>query len=426
MDKKLLILGSDFGTYDLVTEARRMGIYTIVADTMETSPTKEAADEAWQISTTDYETLEKKIAEENVNAILAGASEFNLENVRYLCHKLGLPVYCDSDEAWSVARNKGKFKSLCKKHGVPVAQDYKLTDELSREELDQIVYPVVVKPVDMSGNRGVSFCANEEELVAGYKEARELSSNDNIIVERQLNGPEFTGYYVLADGEVSLSYYTSAHHQKGELHNLYTLEDITDHRLKQYMDEVNEGLKKVFKEAGCREGVCWIECMYDDDGHFYVLEMGYRLAGPVLYVMYEKCSGFNTMRWQIETAFGVKHTPEMLPAEPPVFKQCVASYNLFTNQAGVVHEFVGLDRLLAMDNILVDFPKREGGEVRYHANMGVIRIFAENAQELCDTVAKINSFFFINNEKGENMFIKFDSFDEIIDEYEEGLKEFNL
>ena len=58
--KKLLILGSDFGTISVVREAHKMGIYVIVADLMETSPTKELADEAWLLSSTDTETLVQK------------------------------------------------------------------------------------------------------------------------------------------------------------------------------------------------------------------------------------------------------------------------------------------------------------------------------------------------------------------------------
>lgn len=424
--KKVLILGSDFGTYDLAVEAKKMGLYVIATDLMETSPTKEAADEAWHISTTDLDLLEKKIIEENISGILTGASEFNIEMCRALCKKLNLPLYCEKDSAWAIARDKSKFKALCKECGVPVAQDYYISDALTREELDAVKYPVVVKPVDKSGNRGMSYCANEEELVKGYKYARSISDNENIVVERQLNGPEYTAYFLVADGEVELSYYTSAHHQPGTPHNLYTLEYITACHLKQFLEEVNESIKNVFKKAGCTNGVAWIECMYDQDGHFYVLEMGYRLAGPVLYVMHEKISGFNTIRWMIECALGVKHTKKDLPTKLPVYKECVASYDLFTCCEGVIETIEGLEEVKALPNVVIDIPKREGGSVRYHANMGVIRIYGKNFENMRNTVEKINSTLFIKNAQGENMFIKYDDFEGIRIEYEEGLREFGL
>ena len=168
MKKKLLILGSDYGTIDIVHEAHRMGLYVIVTDLMETSPTKQAADESWLISTTEIEILEMRCREEHVDGILTGASDFNIRQSRILCKRLGLPVYCDNDNAWEVSTNKRKFKDLCKKIGAPIAEDYHLSDELSRNDLAKIHYPVVVKPVDKSGNRGMSYCSNEEELIKAY------------------------------------------------------------------------------------------------------------------------------------------------------------------------------------------------------------------------------------------------------------------
>lgn len=76
--RKLLVLGSDYGTLDIVHEAKKRGIYVIVADLMETSPTKEVADEVWLISTTDTDLLEQKCREVGVTAVITGASDFNI------------------------------------------------------------------------------------------------------------------------------------------------------------------------------------------------------------------------------------------------------------------------------------------------------------------------------------------------------------
>ena len=75
--RKLLILGSDFGTIQVVREAHKLGIYVIVADLMETSPTKQEADEAWLLSSTDTDTLVEKCRKENITALMFGASDFN-------------------------------------------------------------------------------------------------------------------------------------------------------------------------------------------------------------------------------------------------------------------------------------------------------------------------------------------------------------
>ena len=105
-------IGSDFVTVNVVKEAKKLGVYVIVTDLMPTSPTKAEANESWLISTTDVDLLEQKCIEENITAIMFGASDFNIENARVLCKRLNLPIYCDNDGAWKAARDKSVFKEI--------------------------------------------------------------------------------------------------------------------------------------------------------------------------------------------------------------------------------------------------------------------------------------------------------------------------
>lgn len=427
MKHKLLVLGSDYGTLDLVKEAHKMGVYVVVSDTMDTSPSKQEADEAWFISTTDIDELEKKCKDEGINAVIFGASDFNINNGRKLCKRLGLPYYCKSDRAWEVACNKSEFKKLCKKVGAPVATDYYLTDALSREELDKIQYPVVVKPVDKSGNRGMSYCKNEDELIAAYKYARSVSDNETIIVERELHGPEFVVNYVLADGEIRLLCFSSEHNQPGELDNLYSIIYTTSSHLKQFIDDVSDKVKTVFREAQCREGIAWVETIRDNDGNFYLLEMGHRFAGEMTYVPWESVSGFNTIRWMLEIALGVKHKEKDMPEELNMcYKGCAASYFLFAKDNAEIAIMEGIEEIEAMPNTFIDFPKRVGNTVKYHASMGIIRIYGEDIEHLCNTIDRINSILKIKDTQGRDMFIYFDDYKTLREEYYQGLREFGL
>lgn len=425
MQQKLLILGSDYSTVHLVEEAHMMGIYVIVTDLMSQSPTRLIADETWNISTKDIPELISKIKEHRVSGVLAGASEFNLENVRIICKQLNLPLYCSDDKSWSVARNKRLFKDLCKRNGVRVAADYYISDDLKQTDLETVEFPVVVKPVDKSGNRGMSYCHSIEELKTGYIQAREVSEKEEIIVETHLKGQEYTAYYVLADGEVILSYYTSMHHEPGEADNLYSLEYMTSCHLKQFLTEMNDGIIRVLKDAGCKDGIAWVEMIYNTDKHFYALEMGYRFAGPGLYPLHEKITGFNTYRWMIEIALGIKHKIEDLP-EPldRAYTECAGAYDLFSNYTGEIKEIIGLDEVLKLPNILIDMPKREGDNVRKHSNMGIIKILGKDCEEMCGVISFINSHLRILNSDNENMFIVFDNFEIVKREYEQGIKEF--
>ena len=138
MKQKILILGSDLGTIDLAKTAKEMGYYVITADLMETSPTKELSDESWMVSTQDIDALEVAVKENDIQAILAGASEINNDSVRKLSKFLGIDYFGENENAYWVARDKRKFKDICISVGLPIAEDYFLSDNLSREELDKV------------------------------------------------------------------------------------------------------------------------------------------------------------------------------------------------------------------------------------------------------------------------------------------------
>lgn len=425
--KKLLILGSDYGTLDLVREAHKQNIYVIVTDTMTTSPTKKEADEAWMISTTDIDTLEQKCKEIGVDGITFGASDFNIANGRKLCKRLGLPMYCENDRAWEVACNKSEFKKECRKIGAPIATDYYLSDNPTREELDTIVYPVVVKPVDKSGNRGMSYCYNEEELIKAIQYAHEVSENPTIVIERMLEGPEFAVNYVIANDQPQLLYFSSEHHEPGQLKNLYSVIVTTNYHLKQYLTEVNEHVIALFRNIGCTEGIAWVECMLDKDGHFYLLEMGYRFGGEMTYRAYRDVCGFNSIKWMLEVAMGKKHSETNLPcvgATPHI--DCAATYYMFTTHEGIIGKIEGLDYIENMPGIYVDYPKREGNAVRHHVAMGIIRIYAKNGYELIDKIKDINNHLKITDSEGKDLFIYYTDYKGIEDEYTSGIKEFYL
>lgn len=154
--KKLLMLGTSQGSCEMIRIARAKGIYTIVTDfdLPEKSIGKLIADEYWMINTADMDALEKRCREEQIDGVVCGVSEFNLERTMELTERLGLPCYC-TPEAWHFSRNKHDFKKLCKVIGVRMAEDYQLSNPPMDEELSKVKFPVVVKAINLSANRGM-------------------------------------------------------------------------------------------------------------------------------------------------------------------------------------------------------------------------------------------------------------------------------
>ena len=413
--EKLLMMGTCKGSIEMLKIAKRKGIYTIVTDYLppEKSTGKLVSDEYWMINTADIDELEKKCREVGVNGVVTGVSEFNLEMTMELTKRLGLPCYC-TPEAWHFSRNKYDFKQLCKKVGVRMAEDYYLSNPPTEEELNSVKFPVVVKAINMSGNRGMSYCYNKEQLVEACSYARECSKNETIIVERMLKGPEVAADYVMTNGEIRLLSFNSLMHQSGELQNCYSISTTEQKYLKRFLEEENEDIIKALKAVGCKEGFAWVEMIVDEDGHFYLLEMGYRLCGNEINIPLRKLTNFDVQEWIIDYAMGKKLSIDDLPPmQSDYLNGCGCVYCLWTNQEGQIAKIDGVESVLKDSEILWDCLVKEGDSVSKHSLIGEFMFTAPDIREMCNILDFINQNISIKN-NNEEMIIHFTDYDRLI------------
>ncbi len=421
--KKLLMLGTSYASCEMIRYAKSQGVYTIVTDpqTPDKSIAKLESDEYWMINTADVDALEKKCIEENVTAVCCGISEFNLEMTHELCRRLGLKSYC-TPKAWRYSRDKDIFKKMCRELDIPIAKDYYLSEALTEEELDAIVLPVVVKPVDLSGNRGISYCHTKEEVVEAYKYARSVSKSDKIIVERMLHGDEWYSTYAIANGDISLLAVNAMYAQPGEPKNCYTITTTASKHIKQYINELNPAIERLLKAVGCTDGIAWVQAMLDEDGHFYIIEMGYRMDGEMMFIPYREVCNFDTIKWLVDTALGIEHTKEDLPEpQTEAFTKCACGMELWTNKSGTITKMIGFDEMNKVPGVFVETLKQIGDFAPIHRPVGVITFATENCEEMCKLIQKVNDTVQVCNEKGEDMVIKYTDFDFLKKVYREGL-----
>lgn len=412
--KKLLFLGSSKGCKEMIEYARSEGVYTIVTDysSPEISWAKPLADEYWMYSTDDFDSLEKKCREENVDGVCCGISTFCIPCVIELCKRLGLPAY-NTAEAWHYTMNKYDFKALCRKTGLPVATDYFVSDPPTDEELAKIKFPVVVKAVDQSANRGMSYCHNIEEVKEAIEYAHGYSKDRNVVIERELHGIEYGAYYALANGEASLVSLWPMLTQTGMPSNCYSIQCTDCGVLDTFLKEVDPYCRKFLKDGGMTNGVCWFELIHDADGHFYALEMGYRMSGDMMALPLIGATGFNSYKWLVDYALGEKRTKESLPpSQIKNYDKCGCSYILWsTVSKGTIKDIKGVDEILVLPGVQMTPDVHVGSSYREHQYLLTFTFTRDNADEICKLLDKINKTVSIVNEKGEDIVIRYTDFE---------------
>ncbi|MBR1765145.1 MAG: ATP-grasp domain-containing protein [Ruminococcus sp.] len=423
--EKMLMLGTSLASEEMIKYAQSQGVYTIVTDYLppEKSTAKLISDEYWMINTGELDVLETKCREEGVTAVICGVSEFNLEMSMELCKRLGLQSYC-TPEAWHYSRDKADFKKLCHEVDAPVADDYYLSDALTDEELDKVKFPVVVKPVDMSGNRGITYCYNKQELIDAYKYARSLSKNPKIVVERMLKGREWYSYYALAEGTIHQIGLVAMECMPEQLKNLYSLSTTVTDNVERFMAEINPKIEEVLHKVGCREGIAWVQVMLDEDDHFYIIEMGYRPTGDRPEAAFPDLNGFDEIKWLVDYARGIKHkSSDLPPIQWHSYKNCCCGYSLWTHKGGTLKSFNGFEEICNIPGIKFYTQHHVGETFPEHRPLGVVGVYADTIDEFCEKIEKINKTISILDENDEDVIIRYTDFDHIRELYNNGIKQ---
>ncbi len=410
---KQLTIGICKGCKQLIADSKARGVYTIVAgpDNEGRRVDSLGADEYWNMDTSDIDALEKKCIEENVSAIINGISTYNIGVCIELCKRLNLPCYA-TENSWHYTVDKYAFKQLCRETGVPVAKDFFVSNPPTKEELNSISLPVVVKAVDLSANRGMSYCNTIEEIAPACSYARSLSSSDKIVIERKLKGTEYASHYAIANGEAVLTDFCCMLSQPGYPGNCYSLTTTETDFLDVYLKEVHPNILKFIKASGIKEGVCWFEMMSDVDGHLYVLEMGYRMSGDLFSIPMKIVNGFDEYKWLNDISLGIQHKQTDLPLNIYKLPEKVgSSYIIWSNEkSGTISRLDGILEIGKINGVEIDNIMHVGSEFKPYQYLIVILIVSNDYLELIETIKKINSLLKIENEKGENIAIYYNDF----------------
>lgn len=417
--KRLLILGATPSEAQIVEAAREMGVYAIVTDNhtdWDDAPAKKIADEAWNISWSDIPALREKAQERQVDGVLAGYSEFKTNCAIKLSRELGTHFYIEDEEQLAITRDKLLFKSICRQYGVPVAKDYYVSAEMKPEELAAIEYPVIVKPTDNAGSRGIRYCKSKADIVSCIEYALSYSESKRVVVEEVLTGHEVVAYYTIADGKIAFSsiFDKYARIEREGFNALMDAYLYPSNRLPYFLEHHNAQVMDLLMNMGLKNGVISLQGFSQPDGSIVFFELGFRLGGTSAFHYTEYFNGVSHLRMLISHSLTGNMHPEELPKEDPRFKgQYGCTFTLLAKD-GVIGSQTGIEAVNAMPNVLhTCFYHRVGKKI---VNTGDqlsksfrAYIVGKDLDEIARTIRSIQATVEIRNTEGENML--FDPFD---------------
>lgn len=354
--KKLLILGATKLLCQVVDTAHKYGAKVVAIDYYENSHAKKIADESYLISTVDVNKILELIKDREIDGILTGFMDSMMPYYKEICEKAGIPCYITSDVQLKFAVEKQVFKEYLKKYEIPCVEEFCSVEDVS--------YPVIVKPVDNSGARGISICNNANELKKGIELALEFSKSKKYLIEKYLDCKEATVFYVFADGEPYFTIMADRHIApvKDGFIKLPTGYTFPSQMSEIFAKELHPKFKKLFKDLNINNGMMFIQCFVDDDGRIIPYEPGFRLTGSLEYILTDAIQNYNPLAMMINFALNGKMTNsnEIEKINPYNFKK---SYNISVLiKPGTIKEISGVDELLKEDGIVEIFCSYDVGD----------------------------------------------------------------
>ena len=339
MKRVLMLGGSIYQTY-AIKEAVKMGHYVITCDYLPDNPGHKYAHEYYNVSTTDKEAVLELAKKLEVDGIVAYASDPAAPTAAYVCEKLGLPT--SPYKSVEILSKKHLFRQYLTEHGfnVPKAKSYK-TYEDAEKDMGTFHLPVMVKPVDSSGSKGINKMTDKSQLKTFVEDALSYSRDKIFLIEEFIvkNGPQISGDAFSVDGELVFHclgnefYSTKVDKDFAPLGECWPTIMPTE-----VIDMLVEDLQRLITLLDMKSNAYNVEAIYGEDGKVYILELGARSGGSLIPQVTALATGVDMVPYVIKAALGEDCSDLKMAPVKGFWSNYMAHANETGKYAGIEYE----------------------------------------------------------------------------------------
>lgn len=308
--KKILLLGGSAQQIVAIETAKKLGYYTVLCDFLTDNPGQYVANKFYLVSTTDKEAVLEVAKKENIDGILAYASDPAAPTAAYVAEKLGLPG--SPYESVQILCNKDRFRNFLSKNDfcTPKAKGYESIEE-SLEDLKNgfFKYPIIVKPVDSSGSKGVGRVDNYEEAKEKIEYAMSFSRGKKIIVEEFVEkyGYQIAGDGLSVDGKLVFRYFANDHFNSKCVNPFVPVSASFPYNMPQEVqDKVHNEIQRLLDLLHMRTTTYNFDMRIDKDYNVYLMEVAPRDGGNYIPDVIKYATGVDLVECSVKAALGEK------------------------------------------------------------------------------------------------------------------------
>lgn len=392
--KKILLLGGSAQQIVAIKAAKEMGYYTVLCDYLTDNPGQMYADKFYLISTIDKEAVLEVAKQEQVDGVLAYASDPAAPTAAYVAEKMGLPG--NPYKSVEILCNKDLFREFLKENEfcTPEAKGYLDVQEAYEDlKAGKFEFPVIVKPVDSSGSKGVTVLTSEEDYIQVLEKAFSFSRCKRILIEEYIEKKHpyiIGGDIFVLDGKVILWGLLNCHRDNtvnplvpvGKSYPLI-IED-------KDLINVKNALEKLVGKLGIKNGAMNVELIVDKKGKVFLIDVGPRSGGNMIPDLLSDIFGVNIPEMSVKVAMGEK--TECVLKQP---EQYYATHNLHSNKNGI-YKNIDFDDEVEKYIYRKSLYKKSGDVVEYFDNaakcLGIVFMRFRDKEEMEFILRNINKY----------------------------------
>ncbi len=299
--KKILMLGGAYSQIPAIKAAKDAGYYVITCDYLPDNPGHKFSDAYYNVSTTDLEGVLAIAKKEQVDGVIAYASDPSAQAAAYAADELGLPGA--GFEATKMLSEKDLFRAFLRDSGFNTPWFRHLTSLEDGVALAGLIeYPCVVKPVDSSGSKGVTVVNDRDEYLNAINGAFGYTRCGRVIVEEYIDSPydQLHGDGIVVDGELAFL-------ELGDQRFFGAAPVGTSFPSavpKEYMENALREVAGAVRKSGMRSGGINVEARVKEDGTVFIIEIGPRSGGNYVPQTMQLATGVDEVDNLIRIAMG--------------------------------------------------------------------------------------------------------------------------
>lgn len=306
--KKLMLLGGSRYLIPVIKEAHKLGIYLITCDYLPDNEAHKISDEYRNISIIEKDEVLEVAQQMQIDGIMSFACDPGVVTAAYVAEKMGLP-FQGSYQSTSILQDKGLFRKFLIDNNFNCPHAKRYTDKKAPfDDIDYFNWPVIVKPVDSAGSKGVKKVDSPDNLAEAIEIAVEGSHNGAFIVEDFLT---FEGFHSSADlftvnGKLEFVSYSDQLFDK-EADNPYTPAYIIwpSSMKKEHQDLLTNETQRLMDLLGMDTGIYNIETCVGNGGKPYIMEVSPRGGGCKIAELQRMAYGVDLIENEVRKAVGM-------------------------------------------------------------------------------------------------------------------------